>query len=293
VGQCNNLSLLINLSHADIQALQTVDRGAQKKRKEFILKDDLQAAWRHLKEHPGRVDIVPDNAGFELYTDLLFADFLISHTALVTEVVFHPKGILWFISGVVLPDVEALLSALENPSYSPLQEDSDIDIAIKSILLRSLAKKWKGYFSAGKFKLSVERDLLLGASSGADYWTLPRAYWNMHRDDPATLEELSKSSLVIFKGYLNYRKLTGDVKWPVNTSFESTLGPLNGRFPILSLRINKSDAVVGVSGSVAASVEEKDPKWRVNSRRAFPFKFGKIGPLQWGYALVSFTSTTK
>lgn len=79
---------------------------------------------------------------------------------------------------------------------------------------------------------------------------------------------LSESSLVIIKGDLNYRKLTGDVKWPVSTPFATTLGPLAGSFPLLSLRTNKSDVVVGVPQDVADRLDEKDKRWRVNGKYA-------------------------
>jgi len=54
------------MSHDDIQRLQTVGKDAQETRKEFILKDDQDAVWKHittLKE--ARVDFILDN-GAEL-----------------------------------------------------------------------------------------------------------------------------------------------------------------------------------------------------------------------------------
>lgn len=61
-------------------------------------------------------------------------------------------------------------------------------------------------------------------------------------------------------------RLTGDIKWPVHTPFIDAIGPLNGAIPILSLRTNKADVVVGVSEAVAQEIETKDPKWRVNGK---------------------------
>jgi hypothetical protein len=87
-----------------------------------------------------------------------------------------------------------------------------------------------------------------------------------------------------------FRRLTGDVKWPAGTPFATALGtmrasplplsistligycsgPLSGSFPILSLRTNKADVVVGVDQAVAdrldASTDEKEKKWRVNGK---------------------------
>ncbi|KAI6045873.1 hypothetical protein EDC04DRAFT_2515201, partial [Pisolithus marmoratus] len=63
-----------------------------------------------------------------------------------------------------------------------------------------------------------------------------------------------------------YCRLTGDVKWPVTTPFATALGPLAGSFPILSLRTNKADVVVGISQDVADRLDEKDQGWRVNGK---------------------------
>lgn len=50
------------MSHADIQNLQSVGKNAQAARKEFILKDDQEAVWEHIKTlKEGRVDFVLDN----------------------------------------------------------------------------------------------------------------------------------------------------------------------------------------------------------------------------------------
>jgi hypothetical protein len=60
------------------------------------------------------VDFVLDNAGFELFTDLAFAGYLLE-TGLATQVVMHPKDIPWFISDVIAKDLEVLMNAISNP----------------------------------------------------------------------------------------------------------------------------------------------------------------------------------
>lgn len=74
---------------------------------------------------------------------------------------------------------------------------------------------------------------------------------------------------------LSYRKLTGDVAWPSDTPFETAIGPLAGAFPLLSLRTNKADVVVGVEKEVAEKLDAEGLGWRVNGK----------------YALVSFVPT--
>jgi hypothetical protein len=71
-----DLSLLTSLSHADIQTLQSggLSAEAQAERARFILTgtESLDEAWARIEsEENGRVDIVLDNSGFELLTDLL------------------------------------------------------------------------------------------------------------------------------------------------------------------------------------------------------------------------------
>lgn len=51
-------------------------------------------------------------------------------------------------------------------------------------------------------------------------------------------------------------------------------GSLAGSFPLLSLRTNKADVVVGIDQAVADKLDEEGQQWRVNGR----------------YALVSFLS---
>lgn len=97
------------MTHADIADLQSVGREAQAARLEFILKDDQHAVWNYINTlENGRVDFVLDNAGFEvshapmraqviaeyrsrmqLFTDFVFADFLVTYTPYVSKVVFQ------------------------------------------------------------------------------------------------------------------------------------------------------------------------------------------------------------
>ena len=67
--------------------------------------------------------------------------------------------------------------------------------------------------------------------------------------------------------HLNEHRLTGDIQWPASTPFEMAIGPLAGSFPILSLRTNKADVVVGVDQDVADKLDEVDNrKWRYDGR---------------------------
>lgn len=109
------------MSQEDIQHLQTVDKAAQAERSKFILKDDHATVWEHLKNlKDARVDFVLDNckygpyhsvkrysesdaAGFELFTDLVFADYLVTHTPYVSSVVFQYANAVYSSSLIICP----------------------------------------------------------------------------------------------------------------------------------------------------------------------------------------------
>jgi hypothetical protein len=62
-------------------------------------------------------------------------------------------------------------------------------------------------------------------------------------------------------------RLTGDIKWPAWTPFAESLRALAEAFPILSLRTNKADVVVGVDRAVAEELDAKaGNKWRIDGR---------------------------
>ncbi|CCM00959.1 uncharacterized protein FIBRA_03007 [Fibroporia radiculosa] len=272
-GNATDLSMLTHLSHEDIKHLQSVGRDAQAARKEFILTDDQDSVWAHLTSlKDSRIDFVLDNAGFELFTDFVFADFLVTYTPYVSKVIFHPKLVPWFVSDVTPPDFLAAISSLLSPAFFP---DDPVDAAPapgtsdSRAHLRAMVSRWEKYIETGVFELSVPRDTPLGADNvKANFWTTPWPYWNMREQGPEVFAGLRESGLVIFKGDLNFRKLTGDVKWPASTPFETAVGPLAGAFPLLSLRTNKADVVVSVDQETEERLNRSGEKWRYNGKYA-------------------------
>ncbi|RDX41169.1 DUF89 domain-containing protein [Lentinus brumalis] len=276
-GNATDLSMLTHLTHEDIQHLQSVGKDAQAARAEYILRDDQEKVWNHLMSLAGkadsRVDFVLDNAGFELFTDFVFADFLVTYTPYVSKVVFHPKLIPWFVSDVTPADFKSATKSLLSPTFFPEDNTSDAPAATASKESRehlyTMVKRWESYIQSGVFSLSVPIDYPLGASDvKANFWTSPYPYWNMEKLAPELFADLRQSSLAIFKGDLNFRKLTGDVQWPPSTPFETAIGPIAGKFPILSLRTNKADVIVAVDDEVAKKLDASGEKWRYNGKYA-------------------------
>ena len=67
IAYIQDLSLLTHMTHEDIQHLQSVGKEARQARQEFILKDDQNAVWEHVKTlEDARVDFVLDNGAWSL-----------------------------------------------------------------------------------------------------------------------------------------------------------------------------------------------------------------------------------
>ncbi|BGP43169.1 Hairy/enhancer-of-split with YRPW motif protein 2 [Rhodotorula kratochvilovae] len=262
-GNATDLSLLTSLTHEEIQQLQSVERGQA-----FVLRNDLERVWEHVKGLKGaRVDIVLDNSGFELFTDLVLADWLVTLSPFVSEVVFHPKLLPWFVSDVQPHDFTLLLDTLSDGSFFPASSGLTAE---DRAALAALGARWKRYVQQGVFRLSVPASLQMGDAGGelADFWTTPHAFSALPARAPALLAELQKAQLVIFKGDLNYRKLVGDAWWPATAPFDEALGPQRGTIDLLSLRTCKADTVVGLPEGTEERVQKEDPKWRVNGKYA-------------------------
>lgn len=232
-GNATDLSLLTNLTYEDIQKLQGSE--ARKAAEKNILVNDLPVAYDVLKKAQAedkkerRVDIVLDNAGFELFVDLILAGYLLS-SGLATLVVLHPKSIPWFVSDVLPSDFGALLNALASPKhfYETPSEDEQLQNKTPEPLpekeadeLTFLFQQWSQLYANGQVILRPNR-----------YWTQPGSYWRLPHVEKELLSDLQTSELVIFKGDLNYRKLTGDVsnhhldnRVELRANLPGTMGP--------------------------------------------------------------------
>lgn len=253
-GNATDLSLLTNLTYADIQKLQGA--SARKSQESNILANDLHAAYDSLRatrdqspELDRRIDIILDNAGFELFVDLVLAGYLLA-SGLATHVVLHPKSIPWFVSDVIPKDFGELLNALADPerfysSASNPDTGTNTDDPQNAPLnaneienMQALFQHWSGLHMEGQITIRPNR-----------FWTHAGSYWRMPTIAPQLYADLQESELVIFKGDLNYRKLTGDVAWPPTTPFKEAIGPLAGPdngIATLTLRTCKADVVVGL-----------------------------------------------
>ncbi|KAI1190288.1 hypothetical protein F5B17DRAFT_107100 [Nemania serpens] len=248
-GNATDLSLLTSLTYEDIQKLQGSE--ARKASEKNILVNDLGAAYAILQKarregkRERRVDIVLDNAGFELYVDLILAGYLLS-SGLATLVVLHPKSIPWFVSDVLPGDFAALLGALANPRafYETPSDDEKHQGKTPAPLsdkeaseLSFLFQEWARFHAEGQLILRPNR-----------FWTHAGSFWRLPAEAGELLDDLRSSELVVFKGDLNYRKLTDDAAWDPTTPFTEAIGPLGpgSGVNVLALRTCKADVVVGL-----------------------------------------------
>lgn len=206
-GNKTDLSLMTTMTTDQVQALQ--GSKARKESEKKILVNDLSKAFQVLQKSQKasqterRVDIVLDNAGFELFVDLLLAGYLLA-VGLATNVILHPKSMPWFVSDVTPVDFMNLLNSLrDSKAFFGTASDGQppIDLSEQELEnLNFLFEHWTQLYMDGKMIIRPHR-----------FWTEGGSFWRLPATAPDLYEDLKESELVIFKGDLNYRKLTADV----------------------------------------------------------------------------------
>jgi len=207
----------------------------------YVLCDETSQVWNLVSlKRQCCVDIVLDNAGFELFTDLCLAEFLIS-TGMASHVRFYGKQIPWFVSDVTASDWQWSLDQLTTSS---------------SAELRTLGQRWQKYLADGVWRFSTH-----------PFWTLPYDFAAMKSVAPDLYDDLSTADIVLFKGDLNYRKLVDDRAWPTTTPFTVAL---RGFSPasLCCIRTLKCDLVVGLAEGQAESAQAQHGDWMITGSYA-------------------------
>lgn len=232
-GNSTDLSLLINMTEEQIKSLQSTGGDHLAATEKNILGNHLTSLWETVKDIKltkgrsgtgGRIDFVLDNAGFELYCDCVYADFLIQ-SGIASEIRFHGKRIPWFVSDVTRKDWEWLSNSMVYGHLFPKASTEEMES------IRVMGQRWKNYEKEGKWVYEQH-----------PFWCTGYTYWDLHTEAPDLFLHLSKSDLVIFKGDLNHRKLTYDCAAPASTPFDIAIGPMAsfaGAPPVASLRTIK------------------------------------------------------
>lgn len=229
-----NKALLAN--RGDLSLKGALDESMDNHNHHIIL-DHTLYAFQHLTHNqPGKIDYFFDNVGRELYFDLALIDFLFESN-LSEQVTCFVKPQPFFVSDVMEKDLLKSINLLTASDRTESQE---------------LADRLLGRIQSRNIQITAPHFLTLG-----------REFHEM----PVELhEQLQTYDLSILKGDLNYRRLMGDRHWPPTTPVDKAAGYFSS--PVLSLRILKSELIVGVTDAILEKVKiEGDPDWLTNGKR--------------------------
>ncbi len=200
----------------------------------ILVDDTSRLAERIASFDKVRIDIIADNAGFELVCDLCLADFLLASQA-AGIIHLHLKPDPTFVSDATIKDVRDTLEVLA--------ADGDKEV-------QSLAYRLQNYITEGRL---LCRD---------DYfWTAPLVFWEMPEE---LRSELAQSSLIFIKGDANYRRCLGDRKWSYTTPFEDIVCYFPA--PFAALRTLKSEVAAGLKLEQVETLNQEDPQWLTNGQ---------------------------
>ena len=213
------------------------DHQALDQQQAHLLVDDTATVIDHLLRpgsQPKRVDFILDNFGPELAYDLGLADYLLS-TNTAGSVRFHARVHPTFVSDTLIKDIYFAI---------------DDSISSEDPYVQALGARLREHLHARRLQLCDDF-----------FWTSPSSFWEM----PERIrQELAGSDLVISKGDYNYRRLTGDRHWPPTTPFADVVGYFPA--PLLTLRVLKSETILGLGSGKAEALDQGDPGWLVNGR---------------------------
>lgn len=240
VGEMIYLNLWGNQADLSLWPADSRDspaHGNLEQAQRHLLANDRPRALSRLKRIKGEdavIDFIVDNAGFELASDLAFADLLLSGEW-AGEVRFHLKGHPTFVSDAVRKDVIHTITRMQDRSAD---HTSRLGSRLEGHLQHSRLTLWEDFF-----------------------WNSPLDFWSL----PGGLDDaLAQADLLISKGDANYRRLLGDRHWPYHTPFTEVVDYLP--LPLLALRTLKAEVVVGLSRKVIKQTRQQDPDWMVNGR---------------------------
>ncbi|KAM0747738.1 DUF89-domain-containing protein [Meredithblackwellia eburnea MCA 4105] len=235
-GNSTDLSLLINMTEDDIKKLQSTGGDNLAATEKNILGNHLPALWdlvsspNFSKGEGGRIDFVLDNAGFELYCDLVQ------------------------VSDVTTQDFQWLINSM---CYGHLFPDhSEEDMAS----LRLLGERWKQYVKEGKFVYEQHAFWITGFA----FWHLkseaPDLFLHLSESDLVIFKGDLNHRKLTYDGHTPSNTPFDQAIGPLATEA--------GAPPVASLRTVKSDVVVGLPDGVADRLDKEEPGWKISGKYA-------------------------
>jgi len=215
----------------------TLKHLTQESFKDNLLADDTNRIIKLLfKNTPPvkRVDIMLDNAGFELVCDLGLADTLLNNH-LADDVLLHVKAHPTYVSDVISYDIAQTVDFLKGC------DEQDI---------KDLGERLEKHIQEKKIRIKANF-----------FWNSPLPMWEIPLD---LREDLSGADFLISKGDANYRRLLGDRQWDFTFPFHQAVDYLP--VPLAALRTSKSELAVGLDLDQIMEVYNQDPNWMVDGK---------------------------
>jgi uncharacterized protein with ATP-grasp and redox domains len=247
-AQLDNASLkevlLLSLwgNKADLSLMNRIDQSSENAQfsNENLLIDHSIQVEEKLKHAKTRIDIVLDNAGIELLTDLILVDYLIRKYN-IPEIVLHFKAEPLLVSDALQHDLDDLLHFLsEYESLSSLTE------------------------LVGKINMYVDGKHVRLSSSLI--WEQPVHFYKKEFG----LDDLFENSdFIVLKGDANYRRILGDKNIPFTTSTSILDGVYSKS--IVALRTLKSEIVIGISEDIFSQIYGFSKDWYINGTNGVIF----------------------
>ncbi len=203
---------------------------------QLLVIDHTKEAWQLLAQGKvRRLDLIADNSGLELLSDLGLLDLLLSHN-LVETAHLHLKPQPFFVSDAMPQDLVATLADLQGARSRPLQE---------------LGGRLQASRRAGQLVVHTHR-----------FWATCLFFSQFPPDLENTLAE---ADLLLLKGDVNYRRLLEDRHWPHTASLAMIAAYMPASF--LALRTLKGELIVGLPEGKAEELARHDPTWLINGKR--------------------------
>lgn len=224
-----------NLLHSDMEAL--VDYICEGEPTRTVdLEDEMSDESSLCKKN---IDIIVDNAGFELIMDLVLADFLLQSNFAKT-INFQLKSHPTFVSDAMEKDLR------EHVEYYANLNESEYPSCVAA------GKRWMSYLENGQWTCQEN-----------NFWVQGIAMWQMA---PSLQEDLAqRCDLAIVKGDANYRRLLGDLAWDYSASFRDVVGCYFPS-PVCALRTLKAEIGCGMEKEQVKRAMDLDDDWLVNGR---------------------------
>lgn len=231
----------------------------------------------------GNVDIIVDNAGFELITDLALAQYLVD-SGIASCVTFQLKSHPTFVS-----------DAMEKDLLEHVEHYAQLDGTLYPNARQS-GEKWKEFLRDGRWKCHED-----------NFWVQAFAMWDM--TEPLRTDLKERCDLAFVKGDANYRRLLGewgtvcvidrvvgwlgrlvqllrgkltsaisiclmncfdtcfpgDCKWDMTADFDDVVGAYFP-CPVCALRTLKAEIGCGMDADQIERAKKLDDNWQVNGR---------------------------